>query len=366
MNIKEENIKKALGNVIDPDLNQDIVSLNMVKDINIDGDTINVVVELTTPACPLKEEIKNNCESAIKKEVGKDVKLHIEMTANVTSKRIDKSELLPEVKNIIAIGSGKGGVGKSTVSVNLAISLAKTGAKVGLIDADIYGPSIPLMMDLKNKRPEVVKKGEKNKIIPIEQYGVKTLSIGFLIADDQPVIWRGPMASSAFRQFITECEWGALDYLIIDLPPGTGDIHLTMAQTVPLNGAIIVTTPQEASKEDAKKAVGMFNNDQINVPILGIVENMSYFTPVELPDNKYYIFGKNGGKALAKKYNVSLLGEMPIIQSIMEGGDKGKPASLSEDDMSTSAWNKLAANTAQQIAILNANKKAVIKEKPTI
>jgi ATP-binding protein involved in chromosome partitioning len=259
------------------------------------------------------------------------------------------------VKNIICVASGKGGVGKSTVSVNLAVSLARQGAKVGLIDADILGPSIPTMMGLRGKRPEVRLIKDKHYIIPLEADGVKVLSLGFLIDERQAVVWRGPMVTSALKQFVTDCIWGKLDYLIIDMPPGTGDVHLTIAQTVQLTGAIIVTTPQEVALADARKAVSMFRLDNINVPIVGVVENMSYFTPAELPENKYYLFGKDGGKCLADEYEIPFLGQLPIVQSIREGGDEGKPASIyDQNPIVTEAFDKLAQQVAQQVAIRNA------------
>jgi ATP-binding protein involved in chromosome partitioning len=310
---------------------------------------------LTTPACPLKEKIKKDCVDAIHQYVGADLKVEIDLDAQVTSQRHANVNVLPSVKNIICVASGKGGVGKSTVSVNLAVSLARQGAKVGLIDADILGPSIPTMMGLRGKRPEVRLIKDKHYIIPLEADGVKVLSLGFLIDQRQAVVWRGPMVTSALKQFVTDCIWGKLDYLIIDMPPGTGDVHLTIAQTVQLTGAIIVTTPQEVALADARKAVSMFRLDNINVPIVGVVENMSYFTPAELPENKYYLFGKDGGKRLADEYEIPFLGQLPIVQSIREGGDEGKPASIyDQNPIVTEAFDKLAQQVAQQVAIRNA------------
>jgi ATP-binding protein involved in chromosome partitioning len=310
---------------------------------------------LTTPACPLKEKIKKDCVDAIHQYVGVDLKVEIDLDAQVTSQRHANVNVLPSVKNIICVASGKGGVGKSTVSVNLAVSLARQGAKVGLIDADILGPSIPTMMGLRGKRPEVRLIKDKHYIIPLEADGVKVLSLGFLIDERQAVVWRGPMVTSALKQFVTDCIWGKLDYLIIDMPPGTGDVHLTIAQTVQLTGAIIVTTPQEVALADARKAVSMFRLDNINVPIVGVVENMSYFTPAELPENKYYLFGKDGGKCLADEYEIPFLGQLPIVQSIREGGDEGKPASIyDQNPIVTEAFDKLAQQVAQQVAIRNA------------
>lgn len=351
MSITREEILKALGTVDDPDLKKDLVTLGMIQNLTVDGNKVAFQVELTTPACPLKELIKNDCLKAIAK-ISEDIEVDIEMTSNVTSTR-DNAPILPGVKNIIAIASGKGGVGKSTVASNLAVALAKTGAKVGLIDADIYGPSVPTMFNCEHEQPGIKQVDGKNVIIPIEQYGVKLLSIGFLTPAENAVVWRGPMASSALKQFLGDTEWGELDYLLIDMPPGTSDIHLTLVQTVPVTGAIIVTTPQKVAIADAQKGLGMFKQPQINVPVLGIVENMAYFTPEELPDNKYYIFGQEGGKKLAEKFEVEFLGEIPIVQSIRESGDSGYPAVL-KDDITANAFHGLAKSIARQVAIRNA------------
>ncbi len=354
MAISKEQILQALSRVEDPDLKKDLVTLGMIQDIMIDGNKVAFKVVLTTPACPLKELIKNNCIEALEKSLGKDVELDIQMTSNVTTTR-DNTPLLPHVKNIIAIASGKGGVGKSTTACNLAVALAKSGAKVGLIDADISGPSVPTMFNVESEQPAVKQENGKNVIIPIEQYGVKLMSIGFLTPADSAVVWRGPMASSALKQFIGDVEWGELDYLLIDLPPGTSDIHLTMVQTIPVTGAVIVTTPQKIALADATKGLSMFRQPQINVPVLGVVENMAYFTPEELPDNKYYLFGKEGGKKLAEKFDVPFLGEIPIVQSIREGGDSGYPAVMREG-ITQKAFSDLAESVARQIAIRNASK----------
>ena len=350
-----EDILNALRHVDDPDIKKDLVTLNMISHIELSPGIVKFKLTLTTPACPLKEKIKKDCVDAIHQYVGADLKVEIDLDAQVTSQRHANVNVLPSVKNIICVASGKGGVGKSTVSVNLAVSLARQGAKVGLIDADILGPSIPTMMGLRGKRPEVRLIKDKHYIIPLEADGVKVLSLGFLIDERQAVVWRGPMVTSALKQFVTDCIWGKLDYLIIDMPPGTGDVHLTIAQTVQLTGAIIVTTPQEVALADARKAVSMFRLDNINVPIVGVVENMSYFTPAELPENKYYLFGKDGGKRLADEYEIPFLGQLPIVQSIREGGDEGKPASIyDQNPIVTEAFDKLAQQVAQQVAIRNA------------
>lgn len=354
MSITREEVLKALGTVQEPDLKKDLVTLEMVKDIETEEKKVSFTIVLTTPACPLKELIKSDCVNAVQNHLGKDVEVVVNFTANVTSMR-SNAPLLPEVKNIIAVASGKGGVGKSTVTANLALALAKTGAKVGLIDADIFGPSIPTMFDVEDERPQVVQDEQgKNRIIPVSQYGVKLISIGFLAPKESAVVWRGPMASSALKQFITDVEWEDLDYLFIDMPPGTSDIHLTLVQTVPVTGAVIVTTPQKVALADAQKGLGMFKQPQINVPILGVIENMAWFTPEELPDNKYYIFGREGGKQLADENNVSLLGQIPLVQSIRESGDSGRPEVINETSVSEE-FKALAQNVAQQVAIRNAS-----------
>jgi ATP-binding protein involved in chromosome partitioning len=353
MSFTQADILKALSTVEDPDFKKDLVTLGMIKDVTVSPDKVSFTVVLTTPACPLKEKIRQDCEDAVDKVVGANVTIDIKMTSSVTTLR-DNAPLLPGVKNIIAVASGKGGVGKSTVTTNLAVALAQSGAKVGLIDADISGPSIPVMFNCEFEQPSVKQVNGKNIIIPIEQYGVKLISIGFLTPPDSAVVWRGPMASAALKQFFSDADWGELDYLLIDLPPGTSDIHLTLVQTVPVTGAVIVTTPQKVALADANKGMAMFRQQQINVPILGVVENMAYFTPEELPDNKYYIFGKGGGQNLADKYNVPLLGQVPLVQSVRESGDSGLPAVLKEG-ITADVFKDLAKTLARQIAIRNAN-----------
>ena len=353
--ITKEAVLEALSNVQEPDLGKDLVTLNMISDIEIDGKNISFTVILTTPACPLKEMIERACVNAIHLLVAKDAVVKVNLTANVTNNRKDNKSVLSGVKNIIAVASGKGGVGKSTVSVNLAIGLAQEGARVGLLDADIYGPSIPIMLGLTDERPLMTDVDGKNMIVPISKFGIKVMSIGLLIDEKQAVIWRGPMASSAIKQFITDVYWEELDYLIIDLPPGTGDVHLTMVQTVPVTGALIVSTPQPVAAADARKAIMMLKQPQINVPILGIVENMAYFTPRELPDNKYYIFGKGGARKMAEQFELPFLGEIPIVQGIREGGDKGVPAVLDDEPIAKNAFTELAKAVARNVAMRNAN-----------
>jgi ATP-binding protein involved in chromosome partitioning len=351
--ITKEIVLDALSNVIEPDLKKDLVTLNMIEDIEINGKKVSFTVVLTTPACPLKDLIHNACENAIKHYVDQEAEVEINMTARVTTKRQDEQPLLPRVKNIIAVASGKGGVGKSTIAANLAVSLADLGAKVGLIDADIYGPSVPIMFDVVDEKPLVRMVDGQQKMVPIESYGIKLLSIGFFAETSQAIVWRGPMASKALTQLFRDADWGELDYLIIDLPPGTGDIHLTLVGSIPITGAVVVTTPQTVALADAEKGVSMFQMPSINVPVLGIVENMAWFTPEELPENKYYIFGKDGGKDLALKLNVPLLGQIPLVQSIREAGDAGRPAGLQEKSAVADAFLELAKNVAQQVAIKN-------------
>ncbi len=355
MNISKDKILKTLSRVEDPDLKKDLVSLNMIRDVDFTDQEISFTVMLTTPACPLKEMIRKNCVEELVKDFGEKVEFKINMSSNVTSTRLSDAPLLPNVKNIIAVASGKGGVGKSTVSANLAISLAQQGAKVGLIDADIFGPSQPVMFGCEDQKPGIVEEDGKNKIIPISKYGVKLISIGFLTPADSAIVWRGPMASSALKQFFSDCEWGELDYLIIDLPPGTSDIHLTLVQSIPVTGAVIVTTPQKVALADAQKGLAMFKQDPINVPVLGIIENMAYFTPEELPDNKYYIFGKDGGMNLSEKNDVPFLGQIPLVQSIRESGDAGKPIVEQLDNKTRGSFMEISSNLARQVAIRNAN-----------
>jgi ATP-binding protein involved in chromosome partitioning len=352
-----EKVLDALRNVQEPDLGKDIVTLNMVKDIVISGNMVSFTLVLTTPACPMKDLMAKGCDNAIKSLVNKEAVVTVNFTANTSTKRTDTGAVLPKVRNIIAVISGKGGVGKSTVSANLALALAQSGAKVGLMDADIYGPSVPIMFGVRGERPMMksMGSGEKGMIVPLERFGIKLMSIGLLVDEKSAVIWRGPMASSAIRQFVTDVLWDELDYLVIDMPPGTGDIHLTLVQTVPVTGAVIVTTPQDVALADAKKAIGMFSQAQIKVPIIGLVENMSYFVPAELPDNKYYIFGKEGGKRLAEEYDIPFLGQIPLVQSIREGGDIGIPIMMSDDLVSRKAFEDFAANATRSIAMRNAD-----------
>jgi ATP-binding protein involved in chromosome partitioning len=350
-----EDILKALSNVQEPDLGKDLVTLNMVKDVHVEGNNVSFTVVLTTPACPLKEMIMNACINAIKILVNKEAVVTVNFTSNTTSNRKDAKTVLPGVRNIITVVSGKGGVGKSTVAANFALALAQGGASVGLMDADIYGPSQHIMFGVRGERPMMRDDGEKGKIVPIEKFGIKMMSIGLLVDEKQAVVWRGPMVSSAIKQFVSDVDWGELDYLVIDMPPGTGDIHLTVVQTVPVTGVIVVTTPQLVALADAKKGIAMFGQAQLKVPVIGLVENMSYFTPAELPANKYYIFGKDGGKNLAEEFDIPFLGQIPIVQSIREGGDLGIPVMVSDDEITKKAFMNFAGNAARGIAMRNAN-----------
>lgn len=354
----KEKVLEALSNVQEPDLGKDLVTLNMVKDITIEGNYVSFTVVLTTPACPMKDMIKNACVNAIKLLVNKEATVNVNFTSNTTTKRTDEGAVLPKVKNIIAVVSGKGGVGKSTVAANLALALSQGGAKVGLMDADIYGPSVPIMFGVRGERPMMMEIEGKGMIVPLEKYGIKLMSIGLLVDEKNAVVWRGPMASSAIRQFVTDVYWDELDYLVVDMPPGTGDIHLTLMQTVPVTGSVIVTTPQDVALADAKKGIAMFGQAQLNVPVIGLVENMSYFTPAELPENKYYIFGKEGGKRLAEEYDLPFLGQIPLVQSIREGGDSGVPIMMSDDVISRKAFEGFASYVVRSIAMRNANMSA--------
>lgn len=351
----QDDILKALSNVQEPDLGKDLVTLNMVKDIQINDLDVSFTVVLTTPACPMKDLIMKACINAVQLLVNKEARVKVNFTSNTSSNRLDGKTILGGVKNIIAVVSGKGGVGKSTVSSNLALALAQGGAKVGLMDADIYGPSQHIMFGVRGERPLMKDVNGKGMIVPIEKFGIKMMSIGLLIDEKQAVVWRGPMASSAIKQFVSDVDWGELDYLVIDMPPGTGDIHLTIVQTVPVTGVIVVTTPQTVALADAKKGIAMFGQAQLKVPIIGLVENMSYFTPAELPDNKYYIFGKNGGKHLAEEFDLPLLGQIPIVQSIREGGDLGIPVMVGDDIISKKAFFDFAGQAVRGIAMRNAN-----------
>lgn len=342
MEITNENILNSLAYVIEPDLKKDIVSLGLVSDIKIEGNKISFTVQVSNPAMHSKKRMEEACDFQLKRFFPEaEIYVDVHALPQQTHRSPEQRNILPGVKNIIAIASGKGGVGKSTITANFAAGLALKGYKVGLVDADIYGPSIPMMFDVLNEKPGVVEVDGKSYMKPVESYGVKILSIGFFAQPNQAVVWRGPMAAKALTQMFSDVHWGELDFMLIDLPPGTGDIHLSLVQTAPLTGAIIVSTPQEIALADAKKGVAMFRLPSINVPVLGIVENMSYFTPEELPGNKYYIFGKDGAKDLAGQLNIPLLAQIPLVQSIRESGDSGRPAVLQENTPQSEAFRNM-------------------------
>jgi ATP-binding protein involved in chromosome partitioning len=322
----------------------------MIEDLVI-GDKISFTIVLTTPACPMKDMMVNACKTAIRMMVDSEIAVEVSTTSRVRAS-IPMSETLPGVKHVIAVASGKGGVGKSTLSASLALALSGMGAKVGLLDADIYGPSVPTMFGV-SASPEMYMKGEKQIMIPVEAKGVKLLSIGLMTARGQAIVWRGPMVSSAFRQFVQDTDWGDLDYLIIDLPPGTGDVQLSLVQNVPLTGVVIVTTPQEMALTDARRAMGMFSMEAVNKKILGVVENMSYFTPDDAPDKKYKLFGEGGGKALSEEYNVPFLGELPLNPALMKLIDEGN---LTSDAIELKPYYQVAGALAQQVSMLQITK----------
>ncbi len=348
--ITRESVLKALSHVDDPDLKKDLVTLGMIEDLVI-GDKISFTIVLTTPACPMKDMMVNACKTAIRMMVDSEIAVEVSTTSRVRAS-IPMSDTLPGVKHVIAVASGKGGVGKSTLSASLALALSGMGAKVGLLDADIYGPSVPTMFGV-SASPEMYMKGDKQIMIPVEAKGVKLMSIGLMTARGQAIVWRGPMVSSAFKQFVQDTDWGDLDYLIIDLPPGTGDVQLSLVQNVPLTGVVIVTTPQEMALTDARRAMGMFSMEAVNKKILGVVENMSYFTPDDAPDKKYRLFGEGGGKALSEEYNVPFLGELPLNPALMKLIDEGN---LTSDAIELKPYDQVAGALAQQVSMLQITK----------
>lgn len=358
MTIYPKLILDALTTVRYPGSGKNLVEAGMVDDnIRIEGMKVSFSLLFQKPTDPFIKSVIKAAETAILTYVGKEVEIvgNISVTT-VQAPRPEVGKLLPQVKNIIGISSGKGGVGKSTVSANLAVSLAKLGYKVGLLDADIFGPSMPKMFQVEDARPFAEQIDGRDMIVPVEKYGVKLLSIGFFVDPDQATLWRGGMASNALKQLIGDAQWGDLDYFLIDLPPGTSDIHLTVVQTLAMTGAIVVSTPQAVALADARKGINMFTNEKVNVPILGLVENMAWFTPAELPENKYYLFGKEGAKKLAEEMNVPLLGQIPIVQSICEGGDSGTPVALDENTVTGRAFLSLAAAVVRQVDRRNVEK----------
>ncbi|NDV83103.1 Mrp/NBP35 family ATP-binding protein [Bacteroides sp. 51] len=355
MTLYPKLILNALETVRYPGTGKNLVEAGMVDDnMRIDGMKVSFSLVFEKPTDPFIKSVVKAAETAILTYVDRNVEVDISVKSK-QAPRPEVGKLLPQVKNIIGISSGKGGVGKSTVAANLAVALAKMGHKVGLLDADVFGPSMPKMFQVEDARPHAEQMDGRDMIIPVEKYGVKLLSIGFFVDPDQATLWRGGMASNALKQLIGDALWGDLDYFLIDLPPGTSDIHLTIVQTLAMTGAVVVSTPQEVALADARKGINMFTNDKVNVPILGLVENMSWFTPAELPENKYYIFGKDGAKKLAEEMNVPLLGQIPLVQSIREGGDEGKPVVLDEDSITGQAFMRLAENVVHQVDHRNEN-----------
>ncbi len=343
MSFTKQDIQRALSTITEPGEGKNLIENENITNIVIFGDEVVVDVKIANPSLQAKQKVKIEIMKVIHELVNQkiDVKVNVSIKEQENPNQIRGKEI-PNIKNIIAIASGKGGVGKSTVTSNLAVSLAKMGFSVGVLDADVYGPSQHIMFDVENEKPLSVKVGERSKMKPIENYGVKILSLGFFTDSSQAIIWRGPMASKALNQLIFDADWGELDFLLIDLPPGTGDVHLSIVQAVPINGAVIVSTPQNIALADAKKGVGMFKQEAINVPVLGIVENMAYFTPKELPNNKYYIFGQSGAKHLAEDLDAPFLGEIPLVQGIREAGDVGRPIALQEDSPSSEAFKNVS------------------------
>ena len=363
MTIYPNLILEALKHVRYPGTGKDIVSAEMVQDnMRIENNKVSFSILFDKPNDPFAKSVVKAAEQAIITYIGEDV--DIKGNISIITKELPKpkpASILPDVKNIIAVFSGKGGVGKSTVSSNLAIALASMGYKVGLLDADIHGPSIPKMFGVENERPFVEEVDGRQLMQPIERYGVKLLSIGFFVDPANALVWRGSMASNALKQLITDTVWGELDFFIMDLPPGTGDIHLTLVQTMGITGAIAVTTPQDVALADARKGINMFTGDKVNVPVLGLIENMAWFTPAELPGNKYFIFGKDGGTRLAEELNIPLLGQIPIVQSIREGGDSGVPSAVSDNSIIGMAFRELAAHVVEQVDLRNKTLEATKK-----
>lgn len=348
--LNEEAVLSALSRVIEPDLKKDLVSLKMVRDVKISlPNEVSFEICLTTPACPLKDEIKSMCEKELLADFPELTNIEVRFTSEVVTRKSDP--LIPGVRNIIAVSSGKGGVGKSTVAANLALALASKGAKTGLLDADIYGPSVPILMGVQGLKPEMEEKDGKNKIIPLQKHGISLMSIGLLIDERQAIVWRGPMVSSALRQFFSDVNWGELDYLVVDLPPGTGDIHLTFAQLVPVAATLVVTTPQKVAVADARKGAAMFRIPQINVPLMGVVENMSWFTPSQHPQEKYYLFGKGGGADLAQQLEIDLLAQIPLDQTLSETGEGGLVVIDQPNSDTANAFQNLAAEVARRLAV---------------
>ncbi len=358
MKLNKQDILKALETITVPGEGQNMVESGAVKNVVTFADEVIVDITIKNPSLQAKKRTEVDILKTIHEKVYEKAKITVNVKVEAPEKpkaNVIKGKPIPGIQNIVAVASGKGGVGKSTVTANLAVSLSKMGFKVGILDADIYGPSIPIMFDVESEKPLAVNVGGKSKMKPIENYGVKVLSIGFFTQPDQAVVWRGPMAAKALNQMIFDAHWGELDFLLLDLPPGTGDIHLSIMQSLPITGAVVVSTPQNVALADAKKGVAMFQQDSIQVPVLGIIENMAYFTPAELPDNKYYIFGQEGAKNLAEDLQVPFLGEIPLVQSIREAGDIGRPAALQTATPLEQAFEKITQNVVQEVVRRNEN-----------
>lgn len=349
MPITEEAILAALSRIIEPDLKKDIVELDLVRDVTVDDNTVHVHVEVSNPAMHSRKRMEEAVVFNLQQALGKDVQVKANVTP-LSGERGNLRKILPHVKHIVAVASGKGGVGKSTITANLAVGLSRLGLKVGLVDADIHGPSMPIMFDTVHERPTTIERDGKRWIVPVESHGVQLLSIGFFADPSQAIAWRGPMASKALEQLFKDADWGELDIMLVDLPPGTSDIHLSLVQAVPLTGAVVVSTPQPVALADARKGVGFFQLPSVNVPVLGIVENMAWFTPAELPNNKYYIFGQGGARVLAEELKVPLLGEIPLVQSIREAGDVGRPAVMQDSTLVSAAFNELCVALQRRLA----------------
>lgn len=356
MNVNREEVLKVLGNIIEPDLKKDLVSLNLIEDLEVVDNLVKLSVAVSNPALHARKRMQEAVNFNLKRVFGEQLEIFCTVKGMSTEDKGKRRKLLPDVKNIIAVASGKGGVGKSTITANLAGGLLRKGFSVGIVDADIYGPSMPTMFDVVGERPKMEEIDGVGKIVPVETQGLKLLSIGFFTDQDNAVVWRGPMASKALTQMFTDAHWGELDFLLIDLPPGTGDIHLSLVQTVPLDGVVIVSTPQEVALADARRGVNMFKMEGLKIPVLGIVENMAWFTPAELPENKYFIFGRDGARNLAKGLNVPFLGAIPLVQSVCEAGDAGRPAVFQENTPTSKAFDELVDKFVQELANLNKDK----------
>jgi len=356
MELNREEVLKVLGNIIEPDLKKDIVSLNLIENLEVTGQKVSLTVAISNPALHARKRMQEAIQFNLKRFFGETIEIEATVKGMAAEHKEKRRKILPEVKHIVAIASGKGGVGKSTITANIAGGLMKLGYSVGIVDADIYGPSMPTMFDVVGERPTMIEVDGKQLISPVLADELKLLSIGFFTDQDNAVVWRGPMASKALTQMFTDAHWGELDFLLVDLPPGTGDIHLSLVQTVPLDGVVIVSTPQEVALADARRGVNMFKMDSLKIPVLGIVENMAWFTPVELPENKYFIFGRDGAKNLAEGLGVPFLGAIPLVQSVCEAGDAGRPAVFQENTPVSKAFDELVSKFVHEIESLKKEK----------